>query len=51
VVSYCLQLANLAVQIVDDLLRILGRRHLLPRANSSLARFINSCLQVLIIGG
>ena len=44
-----LQLPDLAVQIVDHLLRSAGA--LLPRANSSPARVISSCFQLLIIVG
>ena len=46
-----LQLSDLPVQIVDHLLRVLDRGALLPRANSSSARFTSSCFQPLIIVG
>src|SRR5690242_7406602 len=46
-----LQLPDLAVQIVDHLLRIFDPGDLLPRANNSPARFISSCFQLLIIVG
>jgi hypothetical protein len=46
-----LQLTDLAVQIVDDLLRIFDAGALLPRTNNSPARFTSSCFQLLIIVG
>src|SRR5947209_20412580 len=46
-----LQLADLAVQIVNHPLRIRDRWRLLPRANSSPARVTSSCFHPLIIVG
>jgi hypothetical protein len=43
------QLPDLAVQIVDHLLRILGRRCLAAARKQSPARFTSSCFQLLII--
>jgi hypothetical protein len=49
-IAFDLQLADLAVQIVDDLLRIVDRRRLVA-THEQLTRFISSCFQVPIIVG
>jgi len=46
-----LQLPDLAVQIVDHLLRIRGRRRLAAAPEQLPARFTSSCFQLLIIVG